>query len=165
MPHHRCHLCKAPLLPSCTLACATVHALPILILGLVLLDFTTYTFLNGVPVATTIGSEITPRHCKQLGQMSASSAGLPRLDMSKRPMVNLTAAQRNVEIGRSRFQLPIAPTSSRARKTRSQIEIGKTGSRDAIPILGLDLTDFQADGEATWLEQPMRSIGFLLRDR
>ena len=127
---------------------------------------TTSTVLNGVPVASTIGYGTVEGHQgyrKQLGKMSASSAGHLRSDMSDASTLDF--AQMNVEIGRPGFQLPIAPNSSRARKTRSQVEIGKTESRDAIPALGLDHKDFQVDGEARRLEQPMRFIGFVIRDR
>ena len=73
--------------------------------------------------------------------------------------------KRAYEIGRSGFQLPIAPSSSRARKTRSQIKSGKTGSRDATPSLGLDHSIFRVDGEAGRLEKPAKFIGLPLRDR
>ena len=86
MPRHRCHICKGPLLPLCELARTTVPALPILIPGLVLPYFDTYTFISGAPVATTIGYGTVVGHQgyrKQLGNMTASSAGHLSLDMSK----------------------------------------------------------------------------------
>ena len=38
------------------------------------------TFHNGMPVATTIGSEIAAGHCTQVGRVPASSAGHSRLE-------------------------------------------------------------------------------------
>ena len=76
--------------------------------------------------------------------------------MSEHPVANLIVAPMNVNIG---------PNFAVSRKPRSQIEIGKAGSRDAIPALELDHKDVQADGETRQLEQTMRFIGSLLRDR
>ena len=75
-------------------------------------------------------------------------------------MAKLIFGQKNIQVGRPGFQLPIAPSSGQARKTRPKLEKGKARSRDKVPARGLDHKDFQADGEGRRLEQSMWFAGF-----
>ena len=92
--------------------------------------------------------------------MSASDAGQLRPDMSGPPMANFVVGRKNCEIGRLGLKLPIAPSSSRARKTRPQLENGIARSRALkVPALGFDHKDFQVAGYAGRLEEPMGFVG------
>ena len=91
--------------------------------------------------------------------MSVSDAGQKRRDMSGSPMANVIVYQKNFEIGRPGFQLPIAPGSSRARETRPQLENGIASSLSLkVQALELDHEDVQAAGYARRLEEPMRLV-------
>lgn len=96
------------------------------------------------------------------GAMSASNAGQLWPDMSGPHMANFIVGRKNCEIRRLGFQLPIAPSSRRARETRPQLENGIARSRALkVPALGFDQKDFQAVGYAGRLKEPMRSDGVL----
>ena len=151
--------------------CPTVHPLAILCLGLVSSYLTQSLFQHRavgighwpLGIGTVTGHQ---GHHEPSGAMSASDAGQLRPDMSGPPMANFIVGRKNCEIGRLGFQLPIAPSSSRARETRPQLENGIARSRALkVPALGLDHKDFQAVGYAGRLEESMRSDGVELRER
>ena len=123
---------QGPPLPLCTSMHATVPTLAILFSGLVSTCLTPLHFQTSCHWHQPLGIGTITGHqgChKPGGPMSAPNAGHSRPDMSGPAMANFIVDQKNIEIGRPRFQLPIAPSSSRA----PQLENGKARSRVESP--------------------------------